>query len=506
MKRSIAARIRKAMVLMAAVTWGGVLAVAGAAHALPMVTDRSVSDAVEDQLLLDQVFFTDLIDVRTDDGVVTLSGRVDNLMAKERAGRIAEKVKGVRAVVNTIDVVPPAARTDADIQNDVKAALRDDPATDAYEIGVAVADHVVTLSGIVDSWQGRTLCGNVAKEVSGVTGLHNTIDVVYQSDRPDDEIQQDIVQALRWDVLVDNALIDVTVQDGRVRLSGTVGSLAEKARATADAYVANVRDVKAKDLDVRFWARNDQLKGDKYRGLTDSDIQAGVREALRQDPRVAAFKVTPEVADGVVTLRGTVDNLKAKRAAAQTARLTVGVLGVANRIKVRPKIPTEDAALAARITAAFKRDPVVDAPEITVAVKNGVAKLSGRVDTAFERNRADDLATKVRGVIAVRNQLVVTGYLDPYYYDPYLDDPYGAAAPRGYHPPAALESDAAIKQNIETEYFWSPFVDEDDIQVEVKNGRATLTGKVDSWTEYLAASENAFDGGAVVVYNELRVR
>jgi len=506
MKRSFVDRLRKTMVLFAAVAWGVVLAGVGTAYALPKVTDLSISDAVEDQLLLDQVFFTDLIDVRTDDGVVTLSGRVDNILAKTRAARIAAKVKGVRAVVNMIDVVPPVARTDADIQNDVKAALQGDPATDADQIAVDVADHVVTLSGTVDSWQQRTVCGNVAEGVDGVTGLRNKIDVVYRNSRPDNEIQQDVAQALRWDVLVDNALIDVTVQDGRVNLSGTVGSLAEKGRAMADAYVANVRGVNAEDLDVRFWARNDQLKGDKYRGLTDSDIQAAVREALLQDPRVAAFKVTPEVTDGVATLRGTVDNLKAKRAAAQTARLTVGVLGVANRIKVRPKIPTEDAALAARISAAFKRDPVVDAPEITVAVKNGVAQLSGRVDTAFERNRADDLATKVGGVIAVRNNLVVTGYLDPYYYDPYLDDPYGAAAPRGYHPPAALESDAAIKRNIETEYFWSPFVDEDDIQVEVKNGRATLTGKVDSWTEYLAASENAFDGGAVVVYNELRVR
>jgi osmotically-inducible protein OsmY len=40
--------------------------------------------------------------VNTRDGIVTLSGWVDNLLAKERAGQIAESVKGVRAVVNRI--------------------------------------------------------------------------------------------------------------------------------------------------------------------------------------------------------------------------------------------------------------------------------------------------------------------------------------------------------------------------------------------------------------------
>jgi osmotically-inducible protein OsmY len=298
----------------------------------------------------------------------------------------------------------------------------------------------------------------------------------------------------------------VDVVNGRVMLSGTVGSLAEKGRATADAYVANVQGVDAEGLEVRLWARDEELRGDKYKDLTDADIRAAVEDALFYDPRVAAFNVTPEVTNGVATLRGTVDNLKAKKAAARTARHTVGVLQVANRLKVRPDTPVDAPALEDRIRASFERDPVVESPEITIDVQNGVAELFGSVDTAFERSWAEDLAARVSGVIAVRNYLAVTGYFDPYLYDPYLDDWYAGDAPDYYDPPETMKSDWTIREEIEEEFFWSPFVDGGDIDIEVDNGRATLTGHVDSWAEYSAASENAFDGGAVVVYNELEVR
>jgi osmotically-inducible protein OsmY len=201
-----------------------------------------------------------------------------------------------------------------------------------------------------------------------------------------------------------------------------------------------------------------------------------------------------------------VDNLKAKQAAAQTARLTVGVRQVINRIKVRPQTRYEDTALEERIRQSFQRDPVVDSLEITVDVQNGIAELFGSVETAFERTWAENLASRVNGIISVKNYLAVTGYFDPNLYDPYLDDWYSGDGPDYYNPPVTLKSDRSIKQAIENEFFWSPFVDGDDIDVQVENGRATLTGKVDSWSEYSAASDNAFDGGAVVVYNDLKVR
>ena len=69
-----------------------------------------------------------------------------------------------------------------------------------------------------------------------------------------------------------------------------------------------------------------------------------------------------------------------------------------------------------------------------------------------------------------------------------------------------VKTDAAIKEDIEDELFWSPFVDLDEVNVKVDDGTATLTGDVDSLGEYEAATENALEGGAHKVDNDLVIR
>jgi len=61
------------------------------------------------------------------------------------------------------------------------------------------------------------------------------------------------------------------------------------------------------------------------------------------------------------------------------------------------------------------------------------------------------------------------------------------------------------RREIEQELFRSLCVDADDVYVLVENGHAVLTGIVDSWSEYNAAAENAYEGGAAWVENKLRV-
>ncbi|HEX2277098.1 MAG TPA: BON domain-containing protein [Candidatus Tectomicrobia bacterium] len=123
-----------------------------------------------------------LIDVNTRDGIVTLSGWVDNLLAKERAGEIAESVKGVRAVVNRIAIT--TVRPDGEILTDVRAAFQADPATDSYEISTIVKDGVVTLFGTVDSWPERWLSARVATGVRGVKAVTNELTVEPQAKPP----------------------------------------------------------------------------------------------------------------------------------------------------------------------------------------------------------------------------------------------------------------------------------------------------------------------------------
>jgi osmotically-inducible protein OsmY len=62
-----------------------------------------------------------------------------------------------------------------------------------------------------------------------------------------------------------------------------------------------------------------------------------------------------------------------------------------------------------------------------------------------------------------------------------------------------------LQQEIEDELWWSPFVDANEVKVEVENGVATLTGAVDTWSERNAAAENALEAGAIQVRNRLDV-
>jgi osmotically-inducible protein OsmY len=304
-----------------------------------------------------------------------------------------------------------------------------------------------------------------------------------------------------------HALIDVKVKDANVVLNGIVGSAAEKSEAYKDAHVAGVKFVDDSGLEVKKWARDMDLRGNKYAKKSDKEIKDALTDALIYDPRVISFKVTPEVDDGIVTLRGTVDNLKAKRAAVQDARNTVGVVWVANRIKVRPGEPLSDQKIEGKIRRALARDPFVQGYEISVDVVNGTARLYGTVDSFFEKAQADDVASRVNGVIMVDNNLIVQEDYDRYTTNPYVDDwLYDYDWQNDYRPRFPVRSDRQIKRNIEKELFWSPFVDADDVNVAVDDGKATLTGSVDSWSEYNAAANNAYEGGAVYVDNDLTVK
>jgi osmotically-inducible protein OsmY len=206
----------------------------------------------------------------------------------------------------------------------------------------------------------------------------------------------------------------------------------------------------------------------------------------------------------VVTLQGVVDNLKAKRAAEQDARNTVGVSSVRNFLKVRPVEERENEAIEKDVRAALLRDPFVERYEIAVDAYDGTVYLSGTVDSHFEKGQADDLASRTAGVTDVVNNLAVEGGY--YAHDPYVDDwamySYPWYGRFTYH---TLDSDWELERDIEDELYWSPFVDAEEISVSVDDGVATLSGTVDSWMERGAAQDNAFEGGATRVRNELEV-
>ena len=397
-----------------------------AAATAKIIPDGAITSALESDFLSDRDVSSNPIDVTTSHGMVTLSGSAANLLAKRRAVRIAETVRGVLGVVDNI-VVTPVSRPDEDIREDIVTALRNDPATESYQVTVSVKDGVVTLTGSVGSWAEGQLASRIAEEVGGVKDVHDGLAINYTSKRTDSEIAADITDALNWDILLNGFFITPVVQDGRVMLGGTVGSVVERSRAIDDAWVNGVVAVDATNLKVEPWARDEMRLRRRRVVKSDTEISRAVQASFRRDPRVSPFSLNVTVEDGVVILDGTVSNLKAKTAAAQDTRDTVGVSWVDNLLKVRPSKPSSDADAEKDLKAALRWNPLLDGCQIEAAV-------------------------------------------------------------------------------IKRAFFWSPFVDRDDITVTVHDGVVMLRGLVDGWLAYGEADRDAYKGGAVDVVNRLEVK
>jgi osmotically-inducible protein OsmY len=473
-------------------------------------TDRlapeAIADAVEDELVYAPAVDCNGIDITVREGTVVLAGEVDNLLAERRAVRIAETVRGVRSVVDRLNVTAASGLSDDEILSSVDNRLLRDPATESFEVDVSVDEGVVTLEGTVESWRERSLCETVAAGAIGVRKIENRLDLDLSEPRPDTELLHEIEESLRWDTLVDHALITVEVENGDATLRGNVGSAAEKWRAREDAMVRGVRSVDVGDLEVADWARNPERRTGKYTSLKSEDIEKAVNRAMLYDPRVDSFAVTVERRnDGEVTLRGQVPTLAQKRAASRCARHTVGVRAVDNRLRVRSEVDTSEVTERA-LDRALVEDPFLEASEIEADVIDGKAYLEGTVDNFFEKGRAELAAESILGIVSIENRLDVLRP-DPSSISPYVPG-LQVFTPVWYRPEPALSamSDAEIRSDIEREIWWSPFLDSEDVDVVVEDGEAILTGTVDSWAEVRDATENAYEGGAVWVRNRLEVQ
>ena len=201
--------------------------------------------------------------------------------------------------------------------------------------------------------------------------------------------------------------------------------------------------------------------------------------------------------EGVVTLAGTVSNLRVKQAAEHDARHIVGVANVHNLLKVRPARLVPDDDLRQTILDALARDFYLGHCTVHVQVNAGQALLSGHVSAPSELERAGEVAAGVSGVVDVNNRLEV------------LSAP---AADEGFVPSFLGEdtlspktADVALAERIRTRYCWSASLHDQEVEVHVKQGRATLTGTVDTWLERKHAAVAAHEAGAREVNNHLLV-
>lgn len=106
-------------------------------------------------------------------------------------------------------------KTDTQIQKDVLDQLKGEPFLDASEIGVAVKNGIVTLSGIVDSYSKKIVAEKVAKKIAGVRALAVEIQVGLSPNyrKTDTEIAEGVANALRWHTMIPDQKISINVKN-----------------------------------------------------------------------------------------------------------------------------------------------------------------------------------------------------------------------------------------------------------------------------------------------------
>ena len=215
--------------------------------------------------------------------------------------------------------------------------------------------------------------------------------------KSDKQLQQDVMDDLRWDPSIDASKVGVAVTNGVITLTGAVPSYFQKQNTERVVKrVAGVRAV-ANDIEVRLPNTTER---------NDADIAQAALHALKWDTSVPDENVKVSVTKGWVTLEGNVDWNYQRESCEKVIEKLIGVKGVTNRLVVAPHIKSKD--VKSEIKAALHRYAELEARNIDVDSADSTVTLRGHVRSWAERKEAETAAWMAPGVTQVKNEIIVS--------------------------------------------------------------------------------------------------
>ena len=215
-------------------------------------------------------------------------------------------------------------KSDKDLQHDVIAELSWSPSLQNEEIGVAVKNGVVTLSGTVSNYVKKFEAERAAESVHGVKAVAINLIVKLPNEwkRTDTEIAHAALDALKWDVRVPDDKIRLRVEEGRIILEGEVEWQYQR-----DAAARAVRNLTGVITVSNFLT----LKPKK---VSSADVSRKIKEAFKRSAEVDSSNISVDSLDGKIILKGHVRSWAERRDAENAAWSAPGVQAVDDRLAV----------------------------------------------------------------------------------------------------------------------------------------------------------------------------
>ena len=214
-------------------------------------------------------------------------------------------------------------KTDLEIQKDVMAELEWEPYLKASEIGVAVTNGIVSLSGRVDSYRRKVSVDNAAKRVPGVKVVVDDLVVGVSpcGKKTDTEIAEAVLNALKYHPAVHEGEIKIKVENGVVRLEGEVNW--EYERNSAKLAIVDLPGVNGVINMISVKPR-----------VAAADIERRIKDVLIKNAALDASGISITVHEHAITLKGKVRSRSEEDDAENVAWDTPGVDSVENELDV----------------------------------------------------------------------------------------------------------------------------------------------------------------------------